>query len=470
MKKKYLEIAERASKVVPSEVQLKWQDVEYYACVSFGMNTFTNSEWGSGNVSPDMFNPTKLNVRQWAKVVQLSGMKAIILTVKHYDGFCLWPSEYTDYSVKNSPWCNGNGDLVKEVANACRELKLKFGIYLSTWDMHEMTYGKGDLYNAFFKNQLRELLTNYGDIFCVRLDDTCGESESGHNQEYDWQGYYNIIRELQPDAAISICGPDVRWCGNDRGFCRKSEWSVVPAENFRQGRHAVAQKKNKSADNIMALDLGSLKAISYADELIWYPAEVALPLRKKWFYHEDDDYSVKPLSRIIATYFQSVGANASFMLNLSPNQEGVLHERDVETLLSVGAQLKIEFNENLAEDSILTASCALDEAHCGQMALTDNPEEYWHSGNNPDKPELVLDLGDDYDIDKIVLKEHIRTGQQIEEFTLYAELDGKWKEIYNGTVIGHKRICRFKEKRVRRFKLVIEDTRVFATLSSFEAY
>ncbi|MBQ2842447.1 MAG: alpha-L-fucosidase [Clostridia bacterium] len=463
-----------AASIVPSERQLKWQEMEFYAFIHFGINTFTNSEWGNGNEDPELFNPEKLDCRQWAKVCQLAGMKGIILTCKHHDGFCLWPSAYTDHSVRSSNWKEGRGDVVAECAKACAEFGLKFGVYLSPWDRHEPTYGSGETYNKFFKNQLRELLTAYGDLFCVWFDGACGEGPNGKVQEYDWEGYYKLIRELQPNAAISITGPDVRWCGNEAGVCRKSEWSVVPYWHSNHKIIAAASQhdvtKPPKKINPTALDLGSRKAIKKCNKLIWYPSEVDVSIRKGWFYHPEEDYSVKPLSKLMEIYYNSVGANASFLLNIPPTPEGKIHEKDIETLLSMGAQLEIDFNENLADDSVMTDSQHLDEKHTGQMALSHNPNEYWHSGENPEGSELILDIGDEYDIDKIVLGEHIRTGQQIEKFSLYAKINGKWKKLASETTIGYKRICRFKEIRVRYFKLVIEKARCFATISKFEAY
>lgn len=463
-----------AASIVPSERQLKWQETEFYAFIHYGINTYTNSEWGNGNEDPELFMPENLDCRQWAKLCKLSGMKGLILTAKHHDGFCLWPSAYTNHSVRSSKWKDGKGDVVAECAEACREFGLKFGVYLSPWDRHEETYGTGEAYNKFFRNQLRELLTAYGELFCVWFDGACGEGTNGKKQEYDWESYYKLIRELQPNATINISGPDVRWCGNEAGVCRKSEWSVVPYYHSNAELIAAVSQQNVSKPpkkiNPTDLDLGSRKVIKKCSKLIWYPAEVDVSIRKGWFYHKDEDYSVKPLSKLMEIYYNSVGANASFLLNIPPMPEGKINEKDVETLLSMGAQLEIDFNENLAEGSIITDNKHLDEKHCGQMALSYDPEEYWHSGDDPDGSELILDLGDEYDIDKIVLGEHIRTGQQIEKFSLYAQIDGKWKRIAKETVIGYKRICRFKEIRVRYFKLVVEKARCFATISKFEAY
>lgn len=474
MSRKTPDYVKYAASIVPSERQIKWQQLEFYAFIHYGMNTYTDSEWGSGNEDPELFAPEKLDCRQWAKLCKLSGMRGMILTAKHHDGFCLWQTKTTGHSVASSKWMDGKGDVVAECAAACKEFGIKFGVYLSPWDRHEETYGSGKAYNDFFKKQLRELLTNYGDIFCVWFDGACGEGKNGRKQEYDWEGYYKIIRELQPDATINVVGPDVRWCGNEAGVCRSSEWSVVPYYHSAHEVIAAASQKDVTKPpkkvNPTALDLGSRKVIKKCNKLIWYPAEVNTSIRKGWFYHADDEYNIKPLSKLMDIYYNSVGANANFLLNIPPMPEGKINEKDVETLLSMGAQLEIDFNENLAEGSVMTDNRHLDAKHTGQMALSDDPEEYWHSGDDPEGAELILDLGDEYDIDKIVLGEHIRTGQQIEKFTLYAQLEGKWKKLAAETIIGYKRICRFKEIRVRYFKLVINEARCFATISKFEAY
>ena len=287
-----------AAEVTPSARQLKWQQTEFYAFCHFGMNTFTDVEWGTGDTPPEVFQPTDFDADQWAKTIKSAGMRGLILTCKHHDGFCLWPSAYTEYSVKNSPFRDGHGDVVKEVADACKAHGLKFGIYLSPWDRHEPTYGQGEPYNTYYKNQLRELLTNYGELFCIWLDGACGEGKNGKVQKYDWQGYYAVMRALQPNAAICISGPDVRWIGNEAGVCRESEWSVVPS--WLAINEYTAEKSQKTDDkrfakkhNAMVLDLGSRKAIRGETELIWYPAEVDVSIRPGWFYHASQDNKVK---------------------------------------------------------------------------------------------------------------------------------------------------------------------------------
>ena len=304
-----------AAKVVPSPRQLSWQKMEFYAFCHFGMNTYTGKEWGDGTASPALFHPTDFDADQWVKAVKSAGMRGLILTCKHHDGFCLWPSKYTEYSVKNSPFRDGQGDVVKEVAEACKNNGLKFGVYLSPWDRHEQTYGQGEPYNTYYKNQLRELLTEYGDLFCIWLDGACGEGKNGKVQKYDWQGYYAVMRELQPDAVICISGPDVRWIGNEAGVCRKSEWSVVPS--WLSVNEFIAEKSQKTDDknfakkhNAMTLDLGSRKAIKGETDLIWYPAEVDTSIRPGWFYHENEDSKVKSIDKLYKIYLNSVGGNA----------------------------------------------------------------------------------------------------------------------------------------------------------------
>ena len=315
------------AEIRPTERQLQWQQLEFYGFIHFGINTFTDREWGLGNESPSLFNPTELDAEQWVRAFKSAGMRGLILTCKHHDGFCLWPSKYTDYSVKSSPWRDGRGDLVKEVSDACRKYGLKFGIYLSPWDRHEPSYGDSDRYNEFYLNQLEELLTNYGEIFAVWLDGACGEGPNGKRQVYDWDAYYDLVRRLQPNAVISVCGPDVRWCGNEAGQTRPEEWSVVPAAL--QDAERVQEKSQKVDDGQFGkeirsqdLDLGSREAIRGVKDLVWYPAEVNTSIRPGWFYHESEDDKVKSLAELLDIYFNSVGGNAAFLLNVPPDNGG----------------------------------------------------------------------------------------------------------------------------------------------------
>ncbi len=463
---------EKAVSVVPTKRQIDFMNTEFNGVINFGMNTFTGRDRGTGFEEPDLFNPTSFSAEQWVKVAKRTGMRGLVLNCKHHDGFCLWPSEYTDYSVKSSCWLDGEGDVVRAVSDACRKFGLKFGISLSPLDYHEPCFGSGKKYNEFFKNLLRELLTNYGEIFCVSLDGAQPDSDSGKFQPYDWEGYFRLIRELQPNAAITNCGPDIRWCGNNSGVCRISEWSVVPS--YYKAFDLESDKKisvpKGGAVNFTQLDIGSRRKIKSCDDFTWYPAEVTVPLRDSWFFKPGQSLSIKALSKLQKIYDSSVGGNATLLLGITPQPDGLIGEKDVETLATLGAVLSLHYEDNLALESTMQGNCKLDDLHAPSRALPDKPG-FWHSGNDPKNAELILDMGDEYDADRVVLCENIETGQQIERFELFVEIKGKWKKIEKGTVIGRKRICEFKNTiRTRRVKLVILKTRKFATIKEFSVY
>lgn len=464
-----------AAKVVPSERQLKWQEVEFYAFCHFGMNTFTGKEWGDGQTPPEVFHPTDFDAEQWAKAVKSAGMRGLILTCKHHDGFCLWPSAYTEYSVKNSPFRDGQGDVVREVADACKKYGLKFGVYLSPWDRHEPTYGQGEPYNTYYKNQLRELLTNYGELFCIWLDGACGEGKNGKKQKYDWQSYYAVVRELQPNAAICISGPDVRWIGNEAGVCRKAEWSVVPSwlsinEYVAEHSQKADDKKFAKTHNAMVLDLGSRKAIANETDFIWYPAEVDVSIRPGWFYHAAEDGKVKSLDKLFKIYLNSVGGNASLLLNIPPDTTGRIPQVDALTLDAFGRMLGREFPVDLLQGARASATSELDSEH-GASSVLENNGSFWQSALDEECPELVLDFGTETAFDSLILQENIRTGQQIEAFDIAVQKGNRWKRIGKYTIIGYKRICRFKTTyRTRKICIRIRSHRGMATILRIFAY
>ena len=464
---------EIAAEVIPSLRQLEWQKLEMYAFCHFGTNTFTGREWGDGTAPTTIFNPEKLDAGQWVKEIKNAGMKAIILTCKHHDGFCLWPSEYTDYCVKNSPYKSGKGDVVKEVSDACREYGLKFGVYLSPWDRHESTYGTGEKYNTYFKNQLTELATKYGDIFCFWFDGACGEGKNGKKQVYDWNSYFALIRELQPNAVINICGPDVRWCGNEAGKSRESEWSVVPYYVSNQdyvAEHSQQEDNPEFAKRVEATtqDLGSRKAIEGCKDFIWYPAEVDVSIRPGWFYHKREDFKVKSLKKLMKIYWGSVGGNSSLLLNIPPDKNGLLAKADVRALRKFGKELRSEFPEDLMKDCVVVASSQLNEECNVNNISTENG--YWKCGEGDVNPEIEITFNTPIVADKIVLKENIATGQQIESFDIYADNGKEYKKLCSSTVIGAKRICRFKKQKINRLKIVITSYRVKATINKVELY
>lgn len=451
----------RLAQVGPSERQLRWQQMEFCAFIHFGINTFTDREWGLGNESPALFNPTAFDAGQWVEVCKSAGMKGLILTCKHHDGFCLWPSRHTEYSVKNSPWRGGKGDVVREVAEACRRGGIKFGMYLSPWDRHEETYGT-PAYNDFYVAQLEELLTQYGDVFCVWLDGACGEGPNGKRQVYDWERYYRVIRKLQPDAVIANCGPDVRWCGNEAGRSRASEWSVVSAglRDCSDAARAVLEEE----------DLGSREVIRRAKQWVWYPAEVDVSIRPGWFWHASEDDKVKSLEELLDIYYGSVGGNASLLLNLPPDRRGLIHEHDARRLKELGDAIRKRFSEDLAASATAIASESRDIFHWPDALFDGNPETYWCPREGTEKAVIEIDLGVERTFDHVVLQEPIRLGQRVERFMLEYGEGKNWEPMYHGTVIGHKRICRFEPVTSRYIRLTILESRWYPALSSFKVY
>lgn len=458
-----------AAKVKPSERQVAVQEMEFYSFIHFTINTYTDKEWGHGDEDPAIFNPVEFDADQWVEACRDAGMKGLILTCKHHDGFCLWPSQYTDHSVKSSPWKDGQGDIVKEVADACRKGGIKFGVYLSPWDRHEQTYGDSPKYNAYFLNQLRELLTNYGDIFCVWFDGACGEGPNGKRQEYDWDAYYDLIRELQPNAVINVCGPDIRWCGNEAGVCRESEWSVVPVslrsneqiqEKSQQVDDGEFAKRYDSTDR----DLGGREIISKERDLVWYPAEVNTSIRPGWFYHASEDDKVKSLEELLQVYYGSVGGNATFLLNLPPDKRGLIHENDRARLRELGEAIRNTFRTNLAEG----ASAQASESDAN-LILDGNPDTYWCPEEGTEQATIEVDLQEEKEFNHIVLQEN-RYSQRIEKFELEVQQDGEWKPLWSGTVVGYKRICRFDNVTSRYIRLKITESRWCPTISNFGVY
>ncbi|MFW5774221.1 MAG: alpha-L-fucosidase, partial [Tangfeifania sp.] len=401
---------------VPSARQLQWHELEYYAFVHFNMNTFTNMEWGYGDESPELFNPTELDTRQWARVCKEAGMKGIILTAKHHDGFCLWPSEYTEHSVKNSPWKNGEGDVVRELADACEEYGLKFGVYLSPWDRNHPDYGKPE-YITYFRNQLRELLTNYGDIFEVWFDGANGGSGwyGGADEDrridretyYDWENTWEIVRELQPDACLfSDAGPDVRWCGNEEGWVRKTNWSLIKRDSFAPG----------VVPDIEYLRTGQI------DGTHWVPAEVDVSIRPGWYYHPSEDHKVKTLPQLLDIYYHSIGRNASFLLNLPVDKRGLVHENDVEQLQKLAAAIKADFDDNLALSKNVTATNVRGNSkkYSAANVTDDNPDSYWATDDDVKSASLEIDFQQPAEMNRFLVQEDIRLGQRVKEFSVEA--------------------------------------------------
>ena len=466
------EIIKAAASVTPSERQIAWQELEFIAFIHFGPNTFTGRQWGTGQEDPAVFAPTELDTDQWVEVCRDAGMKMIIITAKHHDGFCLWPSRYTEHSVKNSLWLEGKGDVIAELADSCRQYNMKLGIYLSPWDRHEASYGDSPAYNRFFINQLEELLTNYGEISEVWFDGACGEGPNGKRQTYDWEAYYRVVRKLQPDAVIAICGPDVRWCGNEAGKTRPSEWSVIPMLPDKTRRLDADPAFARMQEDGHLADLGSREKLEKAQVLAWFPAEVNTSIRPSWFYDPREDDQVKPLEELLDIYFGSVGGNSVFLLNIPPDKRGLVHENDVRRLQEIGLFLNSTFDLNLAESAVVSVSETKDRdpLYSAENLVDGNTASYWMPDEGTELAVIELDLREKKRFDTIMLQEYIPKGQRIEAFQVDIEEEGGWRELVRSTAIGYKRLLHFAPVSAQKLRIKITGSRICPTLSEIGVY
>ena len=434
------EIADIAARVIPTRNQLEWQQMELTAFLHYGINTYTNREWGDGKESPELFNPTAFDADQIVKSIKAGGFKLIILTCKHHDGFCLWPSQYTEHSVKNSPY---KGDIVKEISDACKKNGIKFGVYLSPWDRNAPCYGDSPKYNEYFINQLTELLTNYGEVSEVWFDGACGEGPNGKVQEYDWQAITETIHRLQPEAVTAICGDDIRWVGNESGKGRESEWNVTPLAP-KVYANAMQLRKELGIDEVTR-DLGSRELISKAKELFWYASETDVSIRPGWFYHESQNNYVRSLKNLVDIYFSSVGSNSSLLLNIPPTLEGKVHPTDSIRLKEFGDYIRAAF----AEDYAIGGDKNLKVEQGGSV---------------------TLDVKKGAKVNTIMVQEDIAKGQRVESFKAELLIGGQWIEIGRGTTIGYKRLLRFPATEAEKVRVTIESTRRTAEISRIGLY
>lgn len=433
----------------PSEAQLAWQRMEFNAFVHFNMNTFTNMEWGTGGESPVQFNPTALDCRQWARTCKEAGMQGIILTVKHHDGFCLWPSALTEHSVKNAPWKNGQGDVVRELADACREYGLKMGLYLSPWDRNHPAYGQPE-YLEYFRGQLRELLTSYGDLFEVWFDGANGGTGwyGGANEErtvdrrnyYDWPTTNALVAELQPNAVIfSDAGPGVRWVGNENGFAGETNWSTLRRDEFYPG-----------SPNYRELTEG------HADGTHWVPAECDVSIRPGWYYHPEQDTAVKSLAQLVDIYYHSVGRNGLLLLNLPVDTRGLVHEADAQQLQRLGEVIRADFSKDLTAGKKITASDERGKNFTVKNALDGHPETYWATSDGVHTASVEIDLDEMTTFNRLLLQEHIRLGQRVAAFRVFILKNENWEPLASGTTVGYKRILRFENQTTEKVKIEFE--------------
>jgi alpha-L-fucosidase len=463
------DIIRKAAEVTPSPRQLRWQELECTAFFHFGINTFTDHEWGNGQEDISQFNPAHLDARQWVRIAQAAGIRQVILTAKHHDGFCLWPSKYTKHSVQYTPWKNGKGDVVREVADACREYGMGFGVYLSPWDRNSPYYGDSAKYNEYFEHQLTELLTQYGKVDEVWFDGANGEGPNGKKQVYDFKAWYALIRRLQPSAVIAVMGPDVRWVGTESGVGRLTEWSVLPVDAQTQEKIAAGSQKDVTyvpAGNMMNDDLGSRSKLMGAKGLIWYPAETDVSIRPGWFYHGSEDEKVKSPSTLTDIYFSSVGRNSLLLLNIPPDKDGLLNSHDSASLLGWRQKLDSTFARNLAKGAIIQSMNGQGAGHL----VDDRDDTYWTTNGSDTTAAIRLMLHGEKTFDVLLLQEDIRIGQRVEQFVLEAQVNGQWTKIAEGTTIGYKRLLRFPPVTTRAVRLQILSSRLNPVISTLGLY
>jgi alpha-L-fucosidase len=458
-------IVHKAAKLTPSPRQLRWQQLELTAFFHYGINTYTGREWGDGKEDPKLFNPSDLDVDQWIRTVKDAGIKQVIITAKHHDGFCLWPSDVTDHSVESSPWQNGKGDVVREVANACRKHGIGFGVYLSPWDRNATMYGT-EAYNDFFVAQLTELLTRYGKVDEVWFDGANGEGPNGKRQVYDFPRWYRLIRKLQPEAVIAIMGPDVRWVGTETGYGRETEWSVVPADNIDPAAVAAGSQHGlevKPMGDMRASDLGSREKLKNAKALVWYPAETDVSIRPGWFYHAQEDNQVKSAEKLNDIYFSSVGRNGVLLLNIPPDRRGRIHASDSLRLMEWSTLRNDIFDTNL----VARAASPIGR---GAIRTITDPSDASDISLKPGTGEVELNFKESVSFSVLALQENIRFGQRVESFILEQQVNGGWKEIVRGTTVGYKRLVRFPLVTTARLRLRFPESRGDIRLATFGLY
>lgn len=446
---------------LPSASQLAWHEMEMNAFVHFTTNTFTDKEWGYGDEQPEIFNPTEFNADQWIKTFKEAGFKGVILTCKHHDGFCLWPSQFTEHSVKNSPF---KKDVVKEVSEACKRHGLKFGIYVSPWDRNHKDYGSS-AYVEYYRNQLNELFTNYGPMFEMWFDGANGgDGFYGGAKEkraidgrayYDWPTTLDQIRKLEPEVIFfSDAGPGVRWVGNEKGIAGETNWNTISPDTLYAGKAGIENLLNTGSEG----------------GTHWIPAEVDVSIRPGWFYHASQDSLVKTPEKLFDIYLTSVGRGSTLLLNIPPDRRGLVHENDVKALKGFREIRDREFETNLLASADVNASSERGKEFSASNVIDGNKETFWATEDNVTNGSLDFELSEPKEIKYLLIQENIKLGQRVKAFTIEVWKDDAWEEVGFGTTIGYKRIVKINPVKTDKIRVNISESRACPVISNVEIY
>jgi alpha-L-fucosidase len=442
------------AQVAPSRQQLQWQEQEFYIFTHFGPNTFTDKEWGQGDEPEDIFNPTQFDAAQWCRIAKQAGAKGIIITAKHHDGFCLWPSSYSKHTVRESKWRNGKGDVLSDLSRACKKYGLLFGVYISPWDRNHPDYGT-EKYNTVFVNMMRELFTNYGPIWELWWDGANGEGPNGKKQVYNWTLFKETVKKLSPNTVVfSDVGPHIRWVGNEQGIAGETNWNTLDTTGFSPGAGAPGTD---------TLTTGNRYGKA------WIPAECDVSIRPGWFYHANEDEKVKTPQQLFELYLKSVGRGANLLLNVPPDRRGRIHENDSAALMGFRDLRKVNFKNNLARsgsayiesEKIAVLAPVLNDANNG----TSRKVGTFHSGL------AGIQFKTPQTINCVVIRENLSSGQHCAGFELILlDETGTVVKKISGTTIGRKRILHFDKTTVIKLQLIINDADTAVPISEIEAY
>ena len=451
---------------IPSAAQMRWHKMELNAFIHFTTNTFTDKEWGYGDESPSVFNPSALDANQWAKTLKETGFKTMILTCKHHDGFCLWPSAYTEHSVKASPWKNGKGDIVREASDAAKKAGLLFGVYLSPWDRNRADYGQPS-YVTYYRNQLKELFTKYGPVVEMWFDGANGgDGFYGGAREkrkingatyYEWPTTLDLVRSMQPEVVFfSDAGPGVRWVGNESGVAGETNWNTISVDTLYAGKAGIEKLLNTGSEN--------------GDK--WIPAETDVSIRPGWFYHSSEDAKVKTPEQLFKIYLSSVGRGSTLLLNIPPDRRGLFHEKDVASLYGFQAMLKKELGTNLALHAAAKADSyrGRSSVYSASKTTDDTYDTYWATDDGVTTGSVELSLSGIKEIKYILLQEYIPLGQRVKQFDVAVWKNNTWETVAKGTTIGYKRILSIAPVQTDKIRISIKEAKASPLLNNIAVY